>query len=533
VLDIVTAAVPEREMLVSETVRRTYAEVQTRSRGLAAYLAASGLGVRQRRAELEAWETGQSTVAIVMSNCVEYVEAMIGAYRARAVPFNVNHHYHSSEISDLLRRMRADAVIYQRRLGPMLDDFTRRSGPLLIDVDDGSGVAPLANSTSFESAVATRTGAGALANPSPEDRYLICTGGTTGPPKGVLWRQEDIYVAGMGGREDATTDDILRRARRRPAAVWFAPSPLMHAAGQRTVFAGILSGGTAVLHNDRTPFDARTILSTAARERVSVMSIVGDAYARPLVDELRTGRYDLTALERIGTGGAVTSPALKAAIVELLPQVTLIDSYSSSETGPMASAATRSGAVAAPLTMAPDTAVLSADRSRLLTPGDPEVGWAARRGRIPLGYLGDPAATERTFPVVGGQRWAVPGDCATIADDGTLALVGRGSLVINSGGEKVFVEEVEVAIRCHPDVLDAVVVGRPSERFGQEVVALVRKRPGALVTPREIREFAARTIARFKAPRAVLWCDDVRRHASGKPDYSWAKQAALDATPVE
>jgi fatty-acyl-CoA synthase len=530
VLDVVTAAVPDREMVVSTTLRRTYAQARARSRGLAAYFAAHGLGERKPKTECERWECGQSTVAIVLSNCVEYVETMIGAYRARAVPFNVNHHYHPAEIADLLERIEPAAIVYQRGLGAKLEDYTRRHRCLLLDVDDDSTAAPLPGSIEFESAVAAPVAG--LPEPSPDDLYLICTGGTTGPPKGVLWRQDDIFVSGMGGVEGQSADEIAQRALR-PPAIWFAPSPLMHAAGQRTVFAGILSGGTAVLHDDRLPFNAPAILATAERERVSIMSIVGDAYARPLVDELRRGRYDLSALARIGTGGATTSAELKAALVEMLPHLTVVDTYSSSETGAMAFAATQRGAVASTFRMGSDTAVLSADRSRLLGPADGEVGWAARCGRVPLGYLNDPTATGHTFPVVDGRRWAVPGDRARVGDDGNLILVGRDSLVINSGGEKIFVEEVEAALRRHPDVMDAVVVGRASERFGQEVVALVRTRPGATLTPRAVREFAARSIARFKAPRAVLWCDEIRRHASGKPDYSWARNAALDATPVE
>jgi fatty-acyl-CoA synthase len=199
----------------------------------------------------------------------------------------------------------------------------------------------------------------------------------------------------------------------------------------------------------------------------------------------------------------------------------------------MAFAASRSAdADPASFTLSPGTVVLSADRSRPLTPGEDEIGWAARAGRVPLGYLGDQAKTEQTFPVVDGRRMAVPGDRARLDTDGRLVLLGRDSMVINSGGEKVFVEEVEEAIRRHPDVLDALVVGRPNERFGQEVVALVQTRPGTELSPADVREFAALSVARFKAPRAVLLVDQVSRHANGKPDYGWAKRAATQAVPA-
>jgi fatty-acyl-CoA synthase len=551
VIDVVTDAVGDRDMLVWNTVRRSYAEVRERTRRLAAFFQANGLGARRERSGLERWECGQSRVAIVLSNCPEYIETMLAAYRARAVPFNVNHHYLPGEVTALLDAIGAEAVVYHRRLGPLLAEAVSDGRRLLVDVDDGSGVAPLAGSVPFESAMLGAGPAGRLPVPSPDDLYLICTGGTTGAPKGVLWRQADVYVAGMGGTDGGRAEDLARVARE-SREVWFAASPLMHSAGQRTVFAGITKGATAVLHDDARPFDAAAILETAARERITMMTIVGDAYARPLVDELRAGRpRDLSTLQRIGTGGAATNPVVKRELLDLLPHLAIVDGYGSSETGGMAFTVARRaddtalaasdasapdassvpppGAAPQGFSLSPGAVVLSADRSRWLRPGEREIGWAARRGRVPLGYLGDPDRTAQTFPIVDGQRVAVPGDRARLDEAGRLVLLGRDSMVINSGGEKVFVEEVEEAIRRHPDVVDALVVGRPNERFGQEVVALVQRRPGADLSPAAVREFAALSVARFKAPRAVLLCDRIARLASGKPDYAWAKRMAADA----
>ena len=530
VLDVVTAAAPDREMLVWTSVRRTYGEVRDRTRRLAAFFADRGLGAQRERSELERWRCGQSRVAILLSNCPEYVETMIAAYRARTVPYNVNHHYNAQEVGGLLAQIGDDAVVYHQRLAPLLAGGWHH-GQVLVHVDDGSEVAPLAGSVPYEEAIAAGDDTGALPTPSPDDIYLVCTGGTTGRPKGVLWRQADIYVSAMGGLEGGTEDQITAIATG-GAGVWFAAPPMMHAAAQWTVFAGLHNGATIVLHDDAQPFDPRTILETAAREGVTLMSIVGDAYARPLVEELRTDRYDLTSLTTLGTGGAFTSPVLKHELLEQLPHLTISDGYGSSETGGMAFGASRKGAETAQFDPSAGAAVLSADRTRFLPPGDDEIGWTARVGRIPLGYLDDPEATEQTFPIVAGQRASVPGDRARLATDGRIVMYGRDSMVVNTGGEKVFIEEVEEAIRRHPDVLDALVVGRPSERFGQEVVALVQQRPGASLQPREIREFAAQTVARFKAPRAVLLCDRIGRHASGKADYRWAREAALDAVPV-
>jgi fatty-acyl-CoA synthase len=295
------------------------------------------------------------------------------------------------------------------------------------------------------------------------------------------------------------------------------------------VFAGIHSGATIVLHDDTAPFDARTILETVARERVHFMSIVGDAFARRLIEELRKKTYDLASLQTIATGGAITSDSCKEALLELLPHVTIVDGYGASETGGMAFGATRRAVKAQGFAPAAGAAVLSADRSRFLAPGDEEVGWTARRGRVPLGYLGDRKRTEETFPIIDGQRVAVPGDRARLAPDGVIVLLGRDSLVVNSGGEKIFIEEVEEVIRRHPDVVDALVVGRPSDRFGEEVVGIVQLRPEATLDPHELREFTARSIARFKAPQAIAFCESIRRHPSGKADYQWARSVAGQA----
>ena len=526
--EALAAGAPDRDVLVWKDVRRTYADVATRTRNLAAFLARHGIGVRRERSELERWECGQSTVALLLYNCPEYIEAMLGCLRARAVPFNVNQHYRPAEVLGLLDMVGAEVAVYHRALGPLVAEAAKTRGLLLVDVDDGSGIAPLAGSTRFEDAVGKSADAAALPTPSPDDLYLVCTGGTTGSPKGVLWRQGDIFFAAMGGIEGAPRESLTAKAKA-GGGTWFAAPPLMHAAAQWTAFAGLHAGASIVLHDDTAPFDASAILETIARERVNFMSIVGDAFARPLIEEMRRHRYDLASLHTLATGGAFTSDACKEALLELLPHITIIDGYGASETGGMAYGASRRGARATAFSPREGAAVLSEDRRRFLVSGDDEVGWTARRGRVPLGYLGDRKKTEETFPIIDGQRVAVPGDRARLAPDGTIVLLGRDSLVVNSGGEKIFVEEVEDVLRRHPDVVDALVVGRPSERFGEEVVGIVQLRPDATREPYALREFIAGEIARFKAPRAIAFCERVHRHASGKPDYRWARSVAAEA----
>ncbi|MHB1139180.1 MAG: AMP-binding protein [Microthrixaceae bacterium] len=532
--DVVADAVGDREMLVCGSDRRTYAEVRRRSRALARYLLDRGVGAHRERDELRNWEIGQDAVALVLHNGVEYLEAMYGAFRARAVPFNVNQHYRSAEVAGLLGEVRPRAVIHHRAYGPLVESGCDTSSVVLIDIDDGSGVAPLAGSVPYEDIVAADGDALAadLPVPSPDDLYMVCTGGTTGRPKAVLWRQADAYVGAMAGSEDATAESIRNGALGWSGGPWYAVPPLMHAAAQWTAFSALHLGATVLTHDDSGPFDAAAVLALAEDEGAFMMSIVGDAYARPMVEQLRRRPHDLSGLVLIGTGGAATSPDLKDALVELVPNLIIRDGYGASETGGMAFGAHTPGATQVEFAPGAGASVLDEDRIRFLEPGEDELGWIARRGRVPLGYLGDPERTTATFPTIGTERVAVPGDRGRLREDGTIVLVGRDSLVVNTGGEKVFVEEVEAVLRSHPRVQDALVVGRPCERFGNETVALVAPEPDARVDPFELREFVAARLARFKAPRAVALCERIPRLANGKGDYVWAAEAAAHAEPV-
>jgi len=523
------AAIPDREMLVWRDERRTYGEVDAHSDALAARLVAAGLGMRRERSDLERWESGQSHVGILMFNRPEYIEAMLGCFKARTAPFNVNHHYTAREVDDLLALMGAEAIVYQRGLGPLLaQTIEARPDLVLIEVSDDSRVASLPGSISYDDAIAGPADPAALPTPSCDDLYALCTGGTTGRPKGVLWRQADIFVAGMAGGEQLTPEALRQRVSA-PQETWMAASPLMHAAAQWTAFSGFHSGARVVLHDDSARFDAATILGVAERERVTMMSIIGDAFARPIVAELARRRYDLSSLQRLGTGGAFTSADLKSAIIAAVPHLTVVDGYGSSETGGMAYGAVTKGGGTAALIPGDGAAVASADRTRFLDPKDDEIGWTVRRGRIPLAYLNDPEATERAFPIVEGQRVSLPGDRAQYVE-GQIRVLGRDSLVVNSGGEKIFIEEVEEAVCRHPLVADALVVGRASDRFGQEVVAIVET-TGELGLE-ELREFCSADLARFKLPRALIRVDIIARHASGKADYSWARQVVQQPTVV-
>ena len=369
--------------------------------------------------------------------------------------------------------------------------------------------------------------------PSPDDLYIVCTGGTTGHPKAVLWRQADIFVAGMGGTDDL--DEAALRARALAGSgVWFPTSPLMHVAAQWTTLLAANLAATVVLHDDARPFDVRTILETAARERVNMMTIVGDAYAWPMIDELRTTTYDLSSLAVIGTGGVPTSFEAKRGLMELLPHVD--HSRRLRRVRARRDGVGRDGrrhARRRNASCSPTRAgLVSGDRTRFLEAGDDEVGWIVRRGHVPLGYLDDEDATRATFPEVDGARVAIPGDRAQYTADGQVVLLGRDSLMVNTGGEKVFVEEVEDALKQHDDVVDALVIGRPHDRFGQEVTAIVQLAPGAAPQPRALREWCGARLARYKAPRAFVFVEEIERYPSGKANYRWARDTSAHAVEV-
>ncbi|WP_020105707.1 acyl-CoA synthetase [Nocardia sp. 348MFTsu5.1] len=523
VLDEVASAVPDREMTVCGGRRSTFAESAVRTRRLASFLVDQGLGVNTPQSEHERWECGQDRVALIMRNDL-FPDAMIACLKARVVPVNVNYNYTAREIAELLDYVRPRAVMYHRSFGPEFAAALTAEGiELLIEVDDGSDVPSIEGSVSFDDAVAQGDPDRALPS-SPDDMIMQCTGGTTGRPKGVLWRQSDLYVSSLAGNDYESATDLHNIALT-GGQVWFAMSPLVHAAGIWTAFSGLLTGQTVVLFDDRERFDARSVLETAEREKVSLMTMVGDAYAAPIVAELRRTTYDLSSMYAIGTGGAATNPIHKTALLECLPNVTVIDGYGSSETGGLGFYTSQKGALGETFGLRPGGTVVSADRSRILEPGDDEIGWTARIGRVPLGYFRDQAASEATFPVVGGERMSIPGDRATLDADGTVRLLGRDSLVVNTGGEKVFVEEVEAVIRRQPGITDALVLGRASDRWGQEVVALVALDPGSEETEESLRSLCKSELAGFKAPKAVIFVEQVGRLGNGKPDYRWAKAA--------
>lgn len=530
VFDAIADVVPDRLMTVCGDRRSTFAQTADRTRRLANFLAAKGFGAHRERDNLERWECGQDRVALIMHNDL-YADMVIGCLKARTVPVNFNYNYTPRELVELLDYVQPRVVIYHRSLGTKFADvLPPDSADLLVSVDDGTTDPELPGAVRLDDVLAQGdTDQGVTG--SPDDLLMICTGGTTGRPKGVLWRQSDIYVSSMVGADHQSANEIHEKVRGCGPA-WFAVSPLMHAAGMWTAFSAVMSGTPVVLYDTSKKLDPQSVWETAEREKVGMMTMVGDAYAAPLVAELRRGPYDLSSLYGIGTGGAATNPRYQQALLELLPQITLINGYGSSETGNMGFGRSSGGTRTDTFTLREGALVLSEDYSHFLAPGEQEVGWVAREGRIPLGYFNDPEATRKTFPEVAGKRVVVSGDRAGLESDGTLRLFGRDSLVVNTGGEKVFVEEVEEVLRAHPAIADALVVGRPSERWGEELVALVELRDEASTGREPLQTHCRAQLARFKVPKEFIFVEHVQRLGNGKADYRWAKRLAHEKAPI-
>jgi 3-oxocholest-4-en-26-oate---CoA ligase len=522
--EAIAAAVPQRDCLVWRDRQLSWAEVTVRTRRLAALLAAEGLGIHRSLADCAGWESPHDHVALYLHNCNEYLEGMLGAAKARCVAVNVNYRYVAEELLYVLRDSAARAVVFHGAFAGTLAGVLPELPELrlLLQVDDGSGAPLLPGASWYEDALASVDPVPPVGL-SPDDLYIVYTGGTTGMPKGVLWRQADFLAACLGVR--GSTVELVAAAPSSSLRALPAP-PLMHGAAHWNAISAWVGGGTVILQDDTRHLRADDVLASVERHRATSLLIVGDAFARPLVDELRRRHYDLGSLRHVLTGGAVLSPSVRDELLALLPGVVVVDVLGSSESGRQGVRTSRHGPVgtAAGFDRSPTSLVLSEDRSRALHPGEDELGWLAQEGRVPRGYLGDPDKTARTFPVVAGRRCAVAGDRARLLADGSLELHGRDSVTINTGGEKVFAEEVEQVLKRHPAVYDAVVVGRPSERWGHEVAAVIALRPGAAATDADLRREAGRHLARYKVPKTFVRVERVERSPSGKPDYRWASE---------
>ncbi|BCZ23503.1 acyl-CoA synthetase [Mycobacterium senriense] len=530
------AAIPDRELLIQGDQRLTYRQVIERSNRLAAYLHAQGLGCHTERSALGGHEVGQDLLGLYAYNGNEFVEALLGSFEARVAPFNVNFRYVKSELQYLLADAGATALLYHAAFAPRVAEILPDLPQLrvLIQIADDSGNDLLDGAVDYEAALASVSPEPPPVQHSADDLYVLYTGGTTGMPKGVLWRQHDIFMTSFGGRNlmtgepSSSLEEIVERAASGPGTKLMILPPLIHGAAQWSVMTAITTGQSVVFPTVVDHLDADDVVRTIERERVMVVTVVGDAMARPLVAAIEKGIADVSSLAVVANGGALLTPYVKQRLIEALPNAVVVDGVGSSETGAQMHHMSTSGAVATgTFNAGPDTFVAAEDLTAILEPGHEGMGWLAQRGYVPLGYKGDAAKTAKTFPVIDGVRYAVPGDRARHGADGSIELLGRDSVTINSGGEKIFVEEVETALASHPAVADVVVAGRPSERWGQEVVAVVALAPGAGAESEELVAHAAQTLARYKLPKAIVFRSIIERSPSGKADYRWAREQAV------
>ncbi|MEV6223862.1 AMP-binding protein [Nocardia fluminea] len=505
------------------TAQRTYSwrETTDRTRRFAAVLRANGLG--GRKPVDNAWETGQDHLGLYLYNGAEYLEGVLGAHKASVAPFNINYRYTPTELAYLLRDAQAKAVLFggyfAETLAAALTELDE--APLLIQVDDGSGAPLLDGALDYETALAAADPGQGVPESGPEDRHLLYTGGTTGMPKGVIWRVGDLVAGPLGVRKAASAAEVVERALRIRGRVLPAP-PLMHGAGTGIAVGGWFSGATVVFPPSPERFDAGVLLDTCVQHEVTSIAIIGDAFGAPMVAELQARPRALPALKLIVNSGAALRDSLKDQLRELIPGVRISDMLGSSETGLHA----KRGSGSATFSARGNTVLIDETRTRVVEPGSQEIGWLAQGGAIPMGYLGDPDKTAATFVTVDGRRFSVPGDRARLTEAGEFEFLGREATTINTGGEKVFAEEVEQVVRALPGVADAVVVGRPSERWGQEVVALYQSADDT-VTTEQLRDGCRAALAGYKIPKVFLRVDRVGRHANGKADYAWAKAAAV------
>lgn len=508
---------PDRSALIDSRREVTYRELEARSNQLAHYFLSVGLGEG-------------SHIGIHLHNAIETMEALIATFKIRAVAININYRYTCDELQYVYDNAQLDAVvhhrIYAQQIEEVLPSLPRIHTTLVVE-DDIGGAEIQTDAKPYEDALAGMSPARDFDERSSDDHFIMYTGGTTGRPKGVVWTQEGIWRV-LGGGLDFYTDEAIEDEHQQSRvgsegepSRWFALPPLIHAAAMMPTFSALFSGNTVLVDSK---FDPVRTWKLVERHRMQIMIITGDAMGRPLIETYRELDVDVSSLVVVASGAALFSSQIKDAFLDTFPGLMVSDSIGSSETGfgGIGFAAKGQKQVGGPRVPAGRYAMVVDDDDKLVEAGSGVEGWFAKGGYVPIGYYNDPEKTKEIFREVDGKRVVVTGDRARIEEDGSITLLGRGNMVINTGGEKVFAEEVEIVVKSHRDVYDAIVVGVPDERWGQRVAAVVQAREGAGIDFADLEAHTRTNLAGYKIPRLVWVADVVERTPSGKPDYRWA-----------
>jgi len=510
----IAEAVPDRDALVCGEQRVSWGAFDDRAARLASYLWAQGL------------RSGDK-VAIDCTNRPEYLETFFAALKVGCAPVNVNYRYVADEVRYVLDNSDAKAVVHD-------PEFTATVREAIAGLPEGRRPVSLETGTPYEAALAAASpdGEWQAREPDGDDLVFLYTGGTTGMPKGVMWRSDDLYIAlwhmARPGTEPPDPFAAARAGKR--TGTCLPACPLMHGTGLN-ISLSTLSGAATVVLIDRIGLDAELLWSEVERTDVAVLTIVGDAFARPLLAALdaEPERWDLSRLRAITSSGVTWSPETKAGLLRHLPKIRLIDALGASEGLMTRTESTASSEIApARFAVSDRVKVLDEHTGAEVTPGSGDVGFLAVSGHLPLGYYKDTVKSDATFRVVNGVRYSIPGDYGTVEADGAIRLLGRGSACINTGGEKVYPEEVELVLREHPGVFDCVIVGVPDERFGEMVVALVQATPGHSLDDAALAAWSRDRIAGYKRPKRWFLVDSLDRNPAGKANYTRLRALAAD-----
>ncbi|TSD96500.1 acyl-CoA synthetase [Skermania sp. ID1734] len=532
IADLVEHAVDlmrERVALLDDRREVTYAQMEERTNRLAHHLQKQGVKQGDK-------------VGIYSRNTIEAVEAMVAIFKLRAVMVNVNYRYVENELQYIFDNSDMVALIHERRYSDKVANV-RAKTPLLtctVVVEDGTDL-PF-EGVEYEQALTAASPERDFGERSGDDLYMLYTGGTTGNPKGVMWRHEDVWRVLGGGINFMTGEyvndewELAKVGAQNPPMTRYPIPPMIHGGAQWATFQSLFGGGKTVMLPE---FSGHGVWQAIDRHGVNLIFITGDAMARPMLDALVEGhpetgeKYDLSTLYVIASSAALFSPAIKDKYVELLPNRMISDSIGSSETGFGGLSLVTKGAEHAggPRVKIDASTQVLRDDGTPVEPGSGEVGLLARSGNIPIGYYKDEVKSKATFKEFNGVRYSIPGDFARVEADGTVTMLGRGSVSINSGGEKIYPEEVEGALKSHPDVFDALVVGVPDERFGQRVSAVVQPRPGTRPSCEELRPALLKEIASYKLPRSIWYVEEIKRSPAGKPNYRWATEQTEQRPP--